>query len=137
MEMTMRWYGRKHDTVTLEQIHQICYVKGIITTLYEKLPGEVWTLDEILTMKNEIEDAGLHLAGIESVNVSDAIKTGSPDRDRDIENYIKTLEIWEKQTFIQSAIISCLYLTGQEQSLTENEKTVLRFWLTAKNKSMN
>ena len=92
MEMTMRWYGKKHDTVTLEQIHQICYVKGIITTLYEKLPGEVWTLDEILTMKNEIEDAGLHLAGIESVNVSDAIKTGSPDRDRDIENYIKTLE---------------------------------------------
>lgn len=92
MVMTMRWYGKKHDTVTLEQIHQICYVKGIITTLYEKLPGEVWTLDEILTMKNEIEDAGLHLAGIESVNVSDAIKTGSPDRDRDIENYIKTLE---------------------------------------------
>lgn len=39
MEMTMRWYGKKHDTVTLEQIHQICYVKGIITTLYEKLPG--------------------------------------------------------------------------------------------------
>ena len=54
MEMTMRWYGKKHDTVTLEQIHQICYVKGIITTLYEKLPGEVWTLDEILTMKNEM-----------------------------------------------------------------------------------
>lgn len=51
MEMTMRWYGKKHDTVTLEQIRQICYVKGIITTLYEKLPGEVWTLDEILTMK--------------------------------------------------------------------------------------
>ena len=92
MEMTMRWYGKKHDTVTLEQIRQICYVKGIITTLYEKLPGEVWTLDEILAMKKEVEDAGLHLAGIESVNVSDAIKTGSPDRDKDIENYIKTLE---------------------------------------------
>ena len=38
MEMTMRWYGTGHDTVTLEQIKQSCYVKGIITTLYDKLP---------------------------------------------------------------------------------------------------
>lgn len=92
MEMTMRWYGKEHDTVTLEQIRQTCYVTGIITTLYDKLPGEVWTLEEILTMKKEVEDAGLHLAGIESVNVSDAVKTGSPERDKDIDTYIKTLE---------------------------------------------
>ena len=92
MEMTMRWYGKKHDTVTLEQIKQSCYVTGIITTLYDKLPGEVWTLDEILAMKKEVEDAGLHLAGIESVNVSDAIKTGAPERDKDIAAYIETLE---------------------------------------------
>ena len=51
MEMTMRWYGTGHDTVTREQIKQSFYVKGIITTLYDKLPGEVWTLDEILAMK--------------------------------------------------------------------------------------
>ena len=81
----MRWYGKDHDTVTLEQIRQSCYVKGIITTLYDKMPGEVWTLDEIMAMKKEVEDAGLHLAGIESVNVSDAIKTGAPERDKDIE----------------------------------------------------
>lgn len=92
MEMTMRWYGKDHDTVTLEQIRQSCYVTGIITTLYDKLPGEVWTLDEILAMKKEVEDAGLHLAGIESVNVSDAIKTGAPERDKDIAAYIETLE---------------------------------------------
>lgn len=53
MEMTMRWYGTGHDTVTLEQIKQSCYVKGIITTLYDKLPGEVWTLEEILAMKKK------------------------------------------------------------------------------------
>lgn len=88
----MRWYGTGHDTVTLEQIKQSCYVKGIITTLYDKLPGEVWTLEEILAMKKEVEDAGLHLAGIESVNVSDAIKTGAPERDKDIAAYIETLE---------------------------------------------
>ena len=30
MEMTMRWYGKNHDTVTLEQIKQSCYVTGKI-----------------------------------------------------------------------------------------------------------
>ena len=92
MQMTMRWYGTGHDTVTLEQIRQTAYVKGVITTLYSKMPGEVWELDEILAMKKEVEDAGLTLPGIESVNVSDAIKTGSAERDRDIDAYIRTLE---------------------------------------------
>lgn len=92
MQMTMRWYGSKFDTVTLKQIRQTCYVTGIITTLYDKLPGQVWTLSEIEAMKQEVEEAGLSLAGIESVNVSDAIKTASADRDKDIDAYIQTLE---------------------------------------------
>lgn len=89
--MTFRWYGSKFDTVTLKQIKQIRYVTGIITTLYDKKPGELWTREEIHALKREVEDAGLHISGIESVNVSDAIKTGSKDRDRDIETYIETL----------------------------------------------
>ena len=92
MKMTMRWYGTGYDTVTLKQIKQTCYATGIITTLYDKMPGEVWQLDEILAMKKEIEDAGLTLEGIESVNISDAIKTAGPDRDKDIAAYIETLE---------------------------------------------
>ena len=32
MEMTLRWYGSKFDTVTLEQIRQIPGVTGVITT---------------------------------------------------------------------------------------------------------
>lgn len=92
MQMTMRWYGPGHDTVTLKQIKQTAYVTGVITTLYDKMPGEVWELDEILALKKEVEDAGLTLSGIESVNISDAIKTGAPDRDKDIDAYIKTLE---------------------------------------------
>ena len=92
MQMTMRWYGSKHDTVTLKQIKQTAYVKGVISTLYDKMPGELWTYEEIMALKNEVEEAGLTLPGIESVNISDAIKTGSADRDRDIDAYIKTLE---------------------------------------------
>ncbi|MBR2067552.1 MAG: mannonate dehydratase [Solobacterium sp.] len=92
MEMTMRWYGSKFDTVTLEQIRQIPGVKGVITTLYEKQPGDLWTQEEIHALKEEVEAAGLKIAGIESVNVSDAIKTGGADRDKDIETYIQCLE---------------------------------------------
>ncbi len=92
MQMTMRWYGSKYDTVTLTQIKQTAYVTGIISTLYDKMPGEVWTKEEILALKKEIEDAGLTLSGIESVNVSDAIKNGSADRDKDIAAYIETLK---------------------------------------------
>ncbi len=92
MKMTMRWYGSKYDTVTLKQIRQTAYVKGIITTLYNKMPGEEWTFDEVKAMKDEVEEAGLTLDGIESVNISDAIKTAGPDRDMHIDNYIKSLE---------------------------------------------
>ena len=91
MEMTMRWYGSKFDTVTLKQIRQIRYVTGIITTLYDKQPGEVWSREEIRALKEEVQASGLHISGIESVNIHDDIKTGKGNRDLYIDNYIETL----------------------------------------------
>ncbi len=92
MEMTLRWYGAKFDTVTLKQIRQIPGVTGVITTLYDTEPGEVWSRERIRAMKEEVEAAGLRLSGIESVNIHDAIKTGAPEREQYIANYIETLE---------------------------------------------
>lgn len=92
MEMTLRWYGHDFDTVTLKQIRQIPGVTGVITTLYDTAPGEVWQPARIRALKEEVEAAGLRIAGIESVNIHDAIKTGASDRDRYIDNYIETLE---------------------------------------------
>ena len=80
MQMTLRWFGSKHDSVTLEQIRQVPGVKGVITTLYDTVPGEAWKLEDIRALKAEVEAAGLKIAGIESVNISDAIKIGSPER---------------------------------------------------------
>ena len=91
MEMTLRWYGTGFDTVTLRQIRQIPGVTGVISTLYDTAPGEVWPRERIHALKEEIEAAGLHLSGIESVNVHDAIKVGSPEREQYIDNYIETL----------------------------------------------
>lgn len=92
MEMTFRWYGSKFDTVTLEQIRQIPGVTGVITTLYDTTPGEVWTREAIHALKEEVEASGLHISGIESVNIHDAIKIGSSDREQYIDNYIETLK---------------------------------------------
>ena len=91
MKMTLRWYGPGFDSVTLEQIRQIPGVKGVITTLYDVPAGEEWTCERIKNLKETVEKSGLEISGIESVNVHDAIKIGSPDRDKYIENYIKSL----------------------------------------------
>lgn len=91
MKMTMRYYGKDYDSVTLEQLRQIRYVEGLISTLYYKQAGELWTRGEIQALKKEIEDGGMELSGIESVNIHDSIKIGSNDRDMYIENYIQTL----------------------------------------------
>ena len=92
MEMTLRWYGSKFDTVTLQQIRQIPGVTGVITTLYDTQPGEVWSRERIRALKEEVEASGLHIAGIESVNIHDDIKIGAGRRDEYIDNYIQTLE---------------------------------------------
>jgi mannonate dehydratase len=91
MKMSFRWFGETHDSVKLWQIRQIPGVVGIISTLYDKMPGETWDISEIRSLKQQVEDAGLQLLGIESVNIHDAIKVGSSDRDLYIENYINTL----------------------------------------------
>ncbi len=92
MKMVLRWFGSKHDTVTLEQIRQIPGCVGVITTLYNAQPGEVWSIADIQAMKAEVEGSGLEILGIESVNIHDDIKIGLPTRDQYIENYIKTLK---------------------------------------------
>ena len=67
MEMTLRWFGTGFDSVTLEQIRQVPLVKGVITTLYDTYPGQVWEDSAIRKLKNTVEDAGLKISGIESV----------------------------------------------------------------------
>ena len=91
MKMGLRWFGEGYDTVSLEKIRQVPGVSGVITTLYGAMPGEDWEKEEILALKQKVEDAGLEILGIESVNVHDDIKIGLPSRDRYIEAYIRTI----------------------------------------------
>ena len=96
MKMTFRWFGTGFDSVTLQQIRQIPGVKGVITTVYDSKPGEVWEDAKVKKLISDAKENGLEVSGIESVNIHDDIKTGAPSRDKYIENYIKTLEILGK-----------------------------------------
>lgn len=96
MKMILRWWPGKDDSVTLEQIRQIPGVRGVATMLSDIPVGEVWPLERLEALKEEINEAGLEVEVIESVNIHEDIKKGLPTRDNYIENYIKTLEhLWE------------------------------------------
>lgn len=88
----MRWFGTRHDAVTLEQIRQVPGVTGVVASLYGIPAGTAWETEPILALKREIETAGLVLAGIESLGVNDSVKIGAPDRDRYIDAYIASLK---------------------------------------------
>ncbi|HHX32550.1 MAG TPA: mannonate dehydratase [Bacteroidales bacterium] len=85
MEKTWRWFG-KNDSITLDMIRQIG-VEGIVTALYEIPPGEIWTYEAIIELKNHIERNGLQWSVVESLPVPEEIKYGDKSRDQLIENY--------------------------------------------------
>lgn len=92
MKMILRWFDENNDTIPLNHIRQIPGVSGIAGTLTDIPAGEQWPYDAVLAYKRGIEESGLELEVIESVNVHEDIKLGLPTRDRYIENYIKTIE---------------------------------------------
>lgn len=85
MEKTWRWFG-KNDSITLDMLRQIG-VEGIVTALYEVPPGEIWTYEAIIELKNYIERNGLRWSVVESLPVPEEIKYGDITRDKLIENY--------------------------------------------------
>lgn len=91
MKMIMRWFPFGDDSVTLQQIRQTPGVSGVATCLPSIPVGEVWPMDTLASLRNEINEAGLEMEVIESVNIHEDIKKGLPSRDRYIENYQATL----------------------------------------------
>lgn len=89
MEKTWRWFG-PNDKITLDMLRQIG-VEGIVTALHHIPNGEVWSEEEVLKMKNYIEEHGLRWSVVESLPVCESIKYGGPDRDELIEKYKESL----------------------------------------------
>ena len=89
MEKTWRWFG-PNDKITLDMLRQIG-VEGIVTALHHIPNGEIWSEEEVVKMKNFIEEHGLRWSVVESLPVSESIKYGGSDCDQLIENYKESL----------------------------------------------
>ncbi|WP_438479785.1 mannonate dehydratase [Oleiharenicola lentus] len=90
MAESMRWFG-PNDTVSLAEIRQTG-ATTIFSSLHAIPYGEVWPLDAITHHRDTIAAAGLRWAVVESLPVSEAIKTRTGDYARHIENYKISLE---------------------------------------------
>lgn len=89
MEYTWRWYG-ENDPITLAEIRQTG-ATGIVTALHEIDTSRAWPEADIARRKAMIEEAGLNWSVVESVVVTEAIRTASPERDAHIQAYAETI----------------------------------------------
>ena len=92
---TWRWFGPE-DKVTLSDIRQTG-ASGIVTSLYHLEPGIVSKKEEISSRLAEIsgsksQPTNLSWQVVESLPVSEVIKTGSHPRDEHIKAWIESIE---------------------------------------------
>jgi mannonate dehydratase len=88
-EKTWRWFG-PDDQIKLSDLKQIG-IEGVVTALHHIPNGEVWPVNEIMQRKTAIEEYGMRWSVVESLPVSEGIKTGSPDSGRLTGNYRESL----------------------------------------------
>ena len=95
MRHTWRWFGPK-DPVSIDHMMQ-AGVQGVVTALHHVPTGTVWTPEEIARRQEDLAvmrdgaPSGLAWDVVESIPVSEAIKTQSGDWRQHVENWIASL----------------------------------------------
>ena len=89
MKQCWRWFG-PDDPITLSDLHQVG-VQGIVTALHHIPPGQIWDRQSIATRQALLQAGGYAWDVVESLPVSEAIKTQSPDMGAHITAYKSSL----------------------------------------------
>lgn len=89
MKHTWRWFGPQ-DPVPLSHVRQ-AGAAGVVTALHHIPVGAVWSIDEIMARKKIVEDAGLEWSVVESLPVSEDIKTQTGAWRQHLDHYRASL----------------------------------------------
>ncbi len=89
LTQSFRWYGPQ-DPVSLEDIRE-CGATDIVTALHHLPNGAIWPLEEIQNRQEEIDRAGLTWSVVESLPVTEAIKTRTGDFQKHLDHYRTSL----------------------------------------------
>ncbi|MEM6395162.1 MAG: mannonate dehydratase [Bacteroidota bacterium] len=87
---TLRHFGPK-DPTPLAFLKQ-AGAEGIVTALHHIAVGEVWPVSEIEKCQEEIAEAGMQWTVVESLPVSEDIKTRSGNFEKHLDNYRQSLK---------------------------------------------
>lgn len=90
-----RWFG-PDDPTRLSDLPQVG-ATGVVTALHQHAPGVPWPEADIAARKDLIEGAGLRWEVVESLPVSEAIKTQGPDMGAHLDHYRSSMEALARQ----------------------------------------
>jgi mannonate dehydratase len=90
MRHTWRWFG-PIDKVSVKDAAQ-AGAEGIVSSLHHIPTGTAWPADEIRKRQEEIRRDGLEWELVESITISDSIKTMSEEWKAHVQAWIETLE---------------------------------------------
>lgn len=89
MKQCWRWFG-PNDPIALEDLKQVG-VEGIVTALHHISSGSTWTIGDIRMRMELMNEHGFGWDVVESLPVSEAIKTQAPDMSAHIAAYKESL----------------------------------------------